>query len=392
MIFSSMSFFYDLGGLEMEGSAELKKIREGETVLCNNGLVATLVHYNNCLDCVIRFEDGVERTGVSYVQFKRGALQHPTIKTVRKVKGSNKYVAEGGYSYLENRKKYLGVTKNNKRGIPMTLVEYFSSRNITVEFPSGIRVYNRDLKNFLNGSIACPDSFYIGKTTVNKDNEKLVITKQLGRGISKVTFKDGSVANVSKNIARKMLYMAEFEDGTEVICNIDNFTAGRVVRPNSSKHEGEVIVNYQGVRMTLEKYVSCNEVYARLENGILLKSTYYQFTHGKVRVSNHKGEKVKAINGVVAKIIDCEDPKNMTVKFEDGTIIRNVKYSDFRKRCLKHPTMRNKFGSFKIEKVAYKLDNTGDKFYFCKCEGCSYKDILTPQEMLSHKCKENKNG
>lgn len=136
--------------------------------------------------------------------------------------------------------------------------------------------------------------------------------------------------------------------------------------------------------------LSCNKVFS------LNRDT---FTSGKAYCKNlgcinHKtgkniGQVFKNKQGVEYRIISYRGNRSVDVCFEDNTEVKNVYYKSV-KSGLRHPTLLkggsgNIFGSFRINKLAYKLKN-GDCFYLCECTKCGLKDILTPSEMLQHKC------
>ena len=134
----------------------------------------------------------------------------------------------------------------------------------------------------------------------------------------------------------------------------------------------------------------------RFEDGtVVYNKSWQNFRLGKINYKklNRVGERGTATNGLSMEIIQYTDNNNMVVRFEDGSDVKTF-YSSFKNGNISHPTLRltrnnnfsksSKLYNFSILKLAYCYNNESN--YICKCKSCGYRDILTPNEMLHHKC------
>lgn len=93
---------------------------------------------------------------------------------------------------------------------------------------------------------------------------------------------------------------------------------------------------------------------------------------------NKVGEINRMNNGQLAEIIEYENKNNITIKFEDGTILSNIQYGNFKRGCVKNPYIPTLFG------VGYVgNENTID------CCGNLLKSYIVWRNMLS-RCYCNK--
>lgn len=177
--------------------------RVGETNRTKNGQLMTLIAYRSSKDVDVQFEDGSVKSHVAYGNFKRGAVSHPSnapelygaqtrigqmqknnqglymkiiaYHSFRKVEvefkdGSTRYctydafmkgsVVHSGYSspnhqaILSNRRKSrLGKTGINNQGYKMRIIEYNSSKDVTVQFKDGSVRQHVEYSSFLRGTV-----------------------------------------------------------------------------------------------------------------------------------------------------------------------------------------------------------------------------------------------
>ncbi len=98
----------------------------------NCGIYATITAFRNSHDMDIRFDDGVEKFGVSYSTFKDGSI------------GRN-----------ASKESCIGTTKLMNNGLYCTVVDFNSVLDIELEFEDGTRVGGR-LDSFNRGTIKHP--------------------------------------------------------------------------------------------------------------------------------------------------------------------------------------------------------------------------------------------
>ena len=113
---------------------------------------------------------------------------------------------------------------------------------------------------------------------------------------------------------------------------------------------GEKRIANNGQKMTLIRYGGSQDVDVRFEDNTIVKhKTYGSFVKGEIRNPNFPyltslrvGEKNKAINGQTMEIINYYGANNITVKFDDGTIVYNKTYGAFKKGEIKNPCSHHK--------------------------------------------------
>ena len=93
----------------------VKSYRNGEEKLNNKGIKMKIIQYNNVYDIDVEFENGFIRNGVTYTDFKRGALDHVD------------------YS------KRIGEVRNNSYGSEITVIDYVNSSNVHIQFDNGYK-------------------------------------------------------------------------------------------------------------------------------------------------------------------------------------------------------------------------------------------------------------
>lgn len=337
--------------------------RVGETNVANNGLKMTIIAYNGYDNINVKFEDGTTAR-TTYNMFKKGFVRNRNAKNF-----TNKF--------KRARDKYLGMKVKTLWGT-CKVVDYNGSSKITVEFEDGARKIV-DSKSLSKGEIRHPNA-----------NSDLRLTKnKLDRVGKESCNKDGYKAKIVDYItARK--FIVEFENGERVeLHNYTNFINGKFISPLSRVGEESTMTN--GLKCKIISYKDYRTITVQFENGVIRDNiSYSSFKRGNVALPvEHVGEKLLMNNGVEAEIVDFKGSLDISIKFEDGTILDNKQYSAFVRGGIGHPTISNStgkgsLGSFTLFKRAYKYDN--NVYYNCKCSKCLLHDILTPHEMLVHVC------
>ena len=91
-------------------------------------------------------------------------------------------------------------------------------------------------------------------------------------------------------------------------------------------------------------------------------------------------------------VIAYRNCKDIDIQFEDGTVITNKNYNNFKQHSIKHPTLfathrnnniiKGTLCNIKITGLTYQ---TPDEInYFCECPVCGHKDIWNVAEIKEH--------
>ncbi|MBD5508809.1 MAG: hypothetical protein HDR05_12400 [Lachnospiraceae bacterium] len=90
------------------------------------------------------------------------------------------------------------------------------------------------------------------------------------------------------------------------------------------------------------------------------------------------GEVSKNKSDLEMKIIKYTNHHDIDIQFEDGTIVHNKTYTNFKKGCVPHP---------KYLKCELVYNFKGKNFYLCTCRKCKNKHIISIDEMKEYKCE-----
>ena len=145
----------------------------------------------------------------------------------------------------------------------------------------------------------------------------------------------------------------QFEDGTIVKNkNYNRFLKGYIKNPNLSNTNiksriGETNINKNRQTMTIVEYRRNNDINIQFEDGFIVKHRNYQnFLKGNIKKSNLSiknkiGETRIAKNGQTMTIIKYRNSKDIDIQFEDGTIVKNKRYSNFKNGRIRNSNLSN---------------------------------------------------
>lgn len=124
------------------------------------------------------------------------------------------------------------------------------------------------------------------------------------------------------------------------------FQKGNIENPNYSKalmidRNGEINYNNQGLKMTIVKYNNSHDIDVEFEDGTIVKHRNYDnFKNGGIKNNNYcKYIGVTNINndGQKMTIIGGNTYRNLTVKFEDDTVVNNINFKRFQEGGVFNP-------------------------------------------------------
>lgn len=270
--------------------------RLGERKISKNGREMKIIVYRNYKDIDIQFEDGTIVQHRDYRSFSEGCIYNP-----------NFY------------KSKIGEEIFAPNGHTLKIIDYRNSKDVDVQFEDGTIVQHRDYYSFLTGNIAMPILNRVGQTNIAKN----------GMGIKIIAYRNSHDIDI------------QFEDGTIVTHkNYNHFLDGYIAYPRPD-HVGEEVYAKNGMRMTLIAYRNVSDVDIKFEDGTIVEHKYYQnFKEGTILypIENRIGYERIANNGLKMKIIAYRNSTDLDVEFEDGCIVTNKSFSDFKKGTIGHPS------------------------------------------------------
>ena len=143
-----------------------------------------------------------------------------------------------------------------------------------------------------------------------------------------------------------------FDDGNIVRDKFyGNFKNGQI--SNTKDHIGETNMMNCGLKATIKEYINYHNITVEFEDAYVSKNKGYDcflnggIAHNKVKFkkqvdySNRVGLIKKMNCGMDCKIINYEKGGKVIVEFSDGTILKNRKFSEFKKGIIKNRNIRN---------------------------------------------------
>ena len=200
------------------------------------------------------------------------------------------------------------------------------------------------------------------KNSMEKRNNRL--SNRIGL---KNVMKNGQVATITEyNNANNIVIC--FEDGTSIKTRYCHFMEGSVINPNDpnsnrgDKIVGESLVMNNGLKATIIACRNHDDIDVQFEDGIIVEHRDYggfkkhQIGHPTIKTKRiidnqgRLGESHLMNNGQHATIIEYRKYDDIDVEFEDGTVLFNRSYHDFKtgnmknKKCpTKRPVNKEKY-------------------------------------------------
>lgn len=281
-------------------------------------------------------------------------------------------------------KQRIGETVIANNELKATLIDYRRSDDIDVRFEDGTIVTGIRYYCFKQGIIK--------HGQIRTYNTEDIKKKRIGETVITNTGLKATIIEYRNNRDIDV----QLETG-EVIYNVRyqqfkkgyGLNANRYIRLKDGR-VGETHRNNQGMLMTIIAYRSRNDIDIELEDGQILKHREYRnFLKGSIKsVKTYTRKQITRIgethtssNGLLMKIVKYNSSNDMSIEFEDGTIIDSRAYAAFQTGNIAHP-------KFKKAKEAYQYE--GMKYFLCTCKQCKRKHVLSLEEMRNFKCHEDR--
>ena len=286
----------------------------------------------------------------------------------------------------------LGETKMMNCGMKATIVRYGRYEDIDVRFEDEKVVEHKTYRAFKKGYIAhqntnVPVEARLGETQMMNCGMKATIIRYEGATDIDVRFEDGTVVKHKEyskfkkggiaNPKNKASRLGEtsmmncgmnatiirynntrdidvcFEDGTIIEHGVyGNFKKGTIANPNikafAEAHLGETRMMNCGMKATIIRYGKYIDIDVRFEDGTVVKNRWYgNFKKGEIANPNIKtftevrlGETRMMNCGMEATIIRYGNSIDIDVRFEDGAVAKNKAYGEFKKGGIANPSIK----------------------------------------------------
>mgnify|MGYP000843797179 CR=1 FL=1 len=320
----------------------------------------------------------------------------------------------------------VGEENIASNGMKMKIIAYRGCNDVDIQFEDGTVVKNKSYKMFKEGYIKNPTFLVskerIGEISIATNGMKMKILAYRNTNDIDVQFEDGTivcnktyysfkrghianplfsrVGEVSTAYNGMKMKLIEYRSCNDIDVQFENgvvvknrtygsFKKGEIGLENSVLRVGEKTIANNGMEIKIIEYRSCNDIDVQFENGVIVKNkTYSCFKSGEIGLPKDYNKRVGEINtannGIKIRIIEYRSFFDIDLQFEDGTIVTNKSYDSFKKGTVKHPyfVLSNNNNTFyKFNNIRKAYKQGKEVNYFCKDErGNSH--ILTPQQML----------
>lgn len=263
---------------------------------------------------------------------------------------------------LKNR---VGLTETNVYGEKMIIVAYRSATDIDVRFEDGTLLYHRKYDKFIKHHIYNPNTIKI-----HKKQERHLKNKETYLGLRK-QLNSGLWCTIIKYIDLQHI-IVQFDDGVTINTSISSFNRGQLTHPNinskqlmnKNKRIGETVIHKStGMVMTIIDYIDNHNITIQFEDGTIVEhKDYSAFKKGVIGGYKEPQYKVgttkKSTNGGMMTIVTILPKGKVKVRFEDGTEVTSF-LSAFLRGRVKNPNI-NTIKDNMVNKI-YK-DRNGDEF------------------------------
>lgn len=324
----------------------------GQKSQATNGQMMEIIKYVKSSNIDVKFEDGTIVRNKTYGAFKNGNIKNPNVGDIRKNK---------------NKINRVGMKRTATNGQLMTIINYEGVHNIDVQFEDGTIVTGKNYINFIRGTISNPNCKIIGASI--GEYAMLFYLKEYGYHKYKAgTLKNIGFGNFELDCYNEYEKIAIEYDGPlhsrrydkdyekNKICQKNGI---KIIRfrdtslkplPNSYK---EYVIPANGLSIEYEnKLKECLSAlnikidinFTRDRDAIYrLYNTEYKNYLGKENISKCN-EKMK--------VIAYRGYDDIDIEFEDGTVVYNRSYKEFKNGNVENPNnpSRNNYKNDTYEK------------------------------------------
>lgn len=306
--------------------------RKGLKNMQRCGYVAEIVEVIDNRNVRCSFDDGsVLLDAVLYKDFIAGKVEHPDGKT----KETKAY-----------RGPFVGESKLSNAGEMMTITKLSDKCHvIDICFDDGPIRSGIAYESFLTGRVLKPEGDKVGRTS-----HKTVAAKEAMEG-KVFTTNQGFKVKVIEYVNSHHVLVRFLDDGSEKYAYAGDIRRGEVSHPSygrmrKAERIGESYIQKNGLRLTIVGSGKVSSCRAAFDDGVEIEAKYSSIVNGTVRhpkenealkIESRIGETSVAANGQKMTIIAATDKRNVTVRFEDGTIVDRRSYQMFKEGHIENP-------------------------------------------------------
>ena len=300
-----------------------------QTKLMNCGMKCKVIDYNNAKDITVQFEDGTIREHCSMDKFRSGCISNSTLG--RGYACSQKYSIKGKSSVMNNGMKCTVIEDNGRNDIIVRFEDGYMVKSNRYNFNKG-KISNA---NLIKGSV-------LGQTAEMKCGMKCtVIEDKNSRDIS-VKFEDGTIV---EHIRRNYF----------IVRTIANPSLGKnYTKFLKASIKGKSKIMKTGMKCTVIDDFGSDKITVQFEDGTIKENcsrdSYFKGSiihpllgrgYAYSKKNSILGQTKLMKCGMKCTVIEDNSSDDITVQFEDGTIIKNKTRHSFQHRGILNPKLLN---------------------------------------------------
>ena len=251
---------------------------------------------------------------------------------------------------LETKKKMLGMTVKASNGQVMECIDYVNSSDLTVRFEDGTVIEHVYKCSFLKGTVKNPN-----QPCRNNNLKKSQIARDKYVGM-KIQAKNGMLMECTEYFDAGNITV-QFENGSvRTNVGVTEFLQGLVRENKQQKYVGMKVKAFNGQMMECVAYNGSRDLTIKFEDGTVVEhKTVAMFLHGTVKNPNvprvsklkedHTGEQNYTNQGYLITIAEYKDSSDVTVKFGDG-LTKKTNLASFRNGGVAYPLSQDLKRSF----------------------------------------------
>ena len=239
------------------------------------------------------------------------------------------------------RVDYIGTRKCMNNGQYATVIIYYNSKDMTIQFEDGTIVEHVRKKHFDDGKVANPN-FYkekcIGLTNKMSNGQLATIIAYTEANDMTIQFEDGTIV---EHVRKR-----HFDDGAISNPNLRKYQA----RIDAKSILGLSKKMNCGKVATVIDYIDSMNITVQFETGdIVYNVVKKSFLDGNIACpsltkyyANTERTKLTGVtkqmnNGLFCTVIEDNGNSDITVQFEDKTIVKHVRRASFKRGSVAHP-------------------------------------------------------
>lgn len=241
------------------------------------------------------------------------------------------------------KQRVLGMSQKMSNGMIATIIKYRNANDLDIKWENGEIQNIKSLAHFREGKIAIAS-----KNNTSKALQRIGESRIMNCGLKATIVQYNKAHDISiqwdDGLIQSHKYYTDFINGT---INYPS-KCGLISELNITKQNQRVGVSVKmnnGQMARCIKWTDDNHFHIQYDDGtIVYMRMWSDFLNGKVIKKNEQriGMSIRARNGQMMEIIEYKKWDDITVRFQDGTVVYNQRFEKFKNGEIVNPNVRIK--------------------------------------------------